>query len=325
MRKLAMLAIIATLGGSGYYTFTSLYPEGISPVSLLGDSTGGDGSVRDDQPPVKRAGDTIRVASFNIQVFGETKSGKPHVMDYLARIVRQFDVVAVQQITARSDDLLPRFVDLVNATGRHYDYVIGPRTGPEGRQEQLAFLFDRASIEVDRTQLYTVDDPDDLVTHDPLVGWFRVRGPEPQQALTFTVVNVRVDGGRSQQELNALAQVYRAVRQDGRGEDDVLLAGDFQSEPASYGALARVPEIGWVAANIPTDVRQTAQLDNIVFHRRATAEFTGRGGVYDFMRELNLTTEEAVEISDRLPVWVELNIYEGGQPGRVAVQPQPIQ
>ena len=44
-------------------------------------------------------------------------------------------------------------------------------------------MFDTASIEVDRSALYTVADPDDLLHREPLVGWFRVRGPPADQAL----------------------------------------------------------------------------------------------------------------------------------------------
>ena len=62
----------------------------------------------------------------------------------------------------------------------------------------------------------------------------------------------------------------------------------------------------------------TKQYDNIVFHSQATREFIGRGGVDDFLREHNLSMEEALEVSDHLPVWAEFSVYEGGEPGRVA-------
>ena len=51
---------------------------------------------------------------------------------------------------------------------------------------------------------------------------------------------------------------------------------------------------------------------------RATVEFTGRAGVFDFVREFNLTEQQALEVSDHFPIWAEFSSYEGGQPGRVA-------
>jgi hypothetical protein len=50
------------------------------------------------QPPGAQAGDTIKVASFNIQVFGTSKLKKPQVMDVLVKVIRRFDVVAIQEV-----------------------------------------------------------------------------------------------------------------------------------------------------------------------------------------------------------------------------------
>ena len=40
----------------------------------------------------------IKIAAFNIQVFGTSKASKPEVMDTLAKIVRTYDIIAVQEI-----------------------------------------------------------------------------------------------------------------------------------------------------------------------------------------------------------------------------------
>ena len=69
---------------------------------------------------------------------------------------------------------------------------------------------------------------------------------------------------------------------------------------------------------MPTNTRGNAQYDNLLFHSQATTEFTGRGGVYDFMRVVNLTLDQALKVSDHLPVWAEFSVYEGGAPGRVS-------
>jgi hypothetical protein len=40
------------------------------------------------------------------------------------------------------------------------------------------------------------------------------------------------------------------------------------------------------------------------------------------MREHNLTMEQALEVSDHLPVWAEFSSTEGGLPGRIATKPE---
>jgi len=166
-----------------------------------------------------------------------------------------------------------------------------------------------------------VADPDDLLHRAPFVGWFRVRGATPEQAFTFSLVNIHTDPDETDQELNALDDVYRVVRDDGRQEDDVIILGDLNVDDRHLGELGQISGISWVISATPTNTRSTAQYDNIVFQSQATREFTGRGGIFDFLRQYNLSIEEALEVSDHMPVWAEFSAYEGGQPGRIAGRP----
>ena len=327
MRKSFLLILVAIFSVGGWQFFDRFQVEGLDQIRLVprgakgrpeGHPARGVSSVL----PVARSGQKIRIATFNIQVFGTSKSGKMHVMEYLARITRQFDLLAIQEIRSRSDDILPRFVDLVNSTGRQYDYVIGPRLGRTNGKEQYAFVFDRESIEVDRQQIYTVYDPDDMLHREPLVANFRVRGPPPKEAFTFTLVNIHTDPDETDQELDALGDVYYAVRDDGRGEDDVIVLGNLNVDHRHMRALGQVADINWVVFGEPTNTRRTQSYDNILFQSRVTSEFTGLYGVLDYMREFNLTMQEALEISDHLPVWAEFSVYEGGKTGRVATRPE---
>ncbi len=322
MRKLLMLLVTAAIGGGGYVFLQNFKIAGLENLSVVPrDGTAGDSySQGVSLPKVERTAGAIRIASFNIQVFGEKKMSDPRVRGLLAEIVRQFDIVAVQEIRSKQD-ILPRFVDVVNSGGRHYDYVIGPRLGRSSSKEQYAFIFDTASIEIDRSSLYTVADPDDRLHREPLVGWFRVRGPPPDQAFTFSLVNIHTDPDETRTELDALAAVFRAVRDDGRGEDDVILLGDLNVDEHHLGLLGQLPNIHWAISGVATNTRGTKLYDNLIFSRAATTEYTGRWGVFDMIRHFNLTVDEALKISDHMPVWAEFNLFEGGQGGRVATRP----
>lgn len=318
MQKRLVALLLLALAGGGVWQFLDKYRvEGLDRVTVRPRGQ----SPRDEPslpPPVERASGTIRVASFNIQVFGESKLNNPRVMSVLAEVVRQFDVVAVQEVRAKSQDVLPRFVELVNSTGRHYDYLIGPRLGRTSSKEQYAFVFDTASIETDRGATYTVDAPDEALHRRPLVGWFRVRGPAPEEAFTFTLINVHTDPDEVASELNVLDDVYRAVRDDGREEDDTILLGDLNADDQHLGQLGAVSDISPALANVATNTRGDKMYDNLIFLRTATKEFTGRAGVFDVIRQFNLTMDQALQVSDHMPVWAEFSVYEGGRPGRVA-------
>lgn len=276
--------------------------------------------VENGLPPVGRQGETIRIATYNIQVFGESKLANEPAMQVLVDVCRRFDVIAIQEIRARSQEILPQFVQRLNAAGRHYDFVISERLGRTTSKEQYAFVYDRASVEIDPASVYVIDDPDDLLHRAPFVAGFRVRGPPPGEAFTFTLINIHTDPDEVAEEIDVLDDVIRSVRSDGRGEDDVILLGDLNADYRKFGQLGQMPNIAWVIHDFPTNTRRTATYDNILFDRRATVEFTGRAGVLDVMQTYNLTMEQALQVSDHLPVWAEFSITEGGQAGLMAGQ-----
>jgi endonuclease/exonuclease/phosphatase family metal-dependent hydrolase len=322
MKRLGSVALAAVALIGGWFVLQQLAANG---WKLPGLDLGGARTLTTTAPP-PRGGDTIRIATWNIQVFGEAKLADPAAMQAIVAVLKNFDLVAIQEIRAQSQDVLPQLVAMLNADGQYqYDYVIGPRLGRTSSKEQYAFVFDMASIEVDRYQLYTINDQDDLLHREPLVGWFRARlTPDKQaQAFTFSMVNIHTDPDEVDRELNALDDVFFAVRDDGRNEDDVILLGDVNVNEKNLGELGKIAGLTWVVANTPTNTRGDAQYDNLFFHSTATPEFTGRGGVFDFMRAYNLKLEEqALKVSDHLPVWAEFSVYEGGQPGPLAARPQ---
>ncbi|MEM8866094.1 MAG: endonuclease/exonuclease/phosphatase family protein [Planctomycetota bacterium] len=280
----------------------------------------------------------IRIATYNIQVFGDSKASNMNVMRTLAAIVQQFDIVAIQEIRTKDAYFIDKFLrDYVNAGGRRYSRLVGERLGRSNSKEQYAYLYDTATIQVNPNLIYTVnDDANDLLHREPFVAMFATRVANP---FTFILVNTHTDPDETDQELDALAQVLDVVRRYGPGEDDVILLGDLntavsikpaagsfgvarssqrQLEPRDLRALGRIPGIYPVIRDQPTNTRKNKLHDNILVNRGSTTEFTGRAGVFDLEQQYGLTREQALMVSDHLPVWAEFSIVEGGTPGRMA-------
>lgn len=321
-RILALLLLLVPLAGGGWF-FSNFKLEGLQNVifrprasedaTATGVEQVGLGEPRDPK--------TIRIASFNIQVFGTSKAGKMRVMEILTQIVRQFDVVAVQEIRAKDQTLIPNFIRQINANGAQYDFVLGPRLGNTSSKEQYAFLYDTQSIEVDKYKTYTMSDPNNRMHREPLVAQFRTRGAPATEAFTFKLVNVHTDPDVVEEEMNALDDVYRAVLNDGDGEDDVIMLGDFNTSEKKLYQVGEMSDITTALADVMTNTRGTKAYDNLIFNARHTNEFLGRAGVVDIVRVFNITTDEALEVSDHLPVWGLFSVYEGGGVGRIATQP----
>jgi hypothetical protein len=77
--------------------------------------------------------------------------------------------------------------------------------------------------------------------------------------------------------------------------------------------LAGIPglNMSFAIEGVPTTVAGDAMTGNILFPTRTTGEFTGRSGVVDFLRQLNLSFDQALQVSSSLPIWAEFTAYEG--------------
>ena len=326
MLKRRSLILLLVLGIGGYYIFThSSDPriEGFkrSLHSLMKPTASPATGSAEPQAAIG-ARKTVRIASANFGPLDRQKLTNREVAAKLANIIGRFDVIAVQGIWAPNQGIVLDLLEQVNRDGRNYDFAIPVRVGREPVEKYAAYFFDRAILEIDRSTVFEVGDPGQVFLNKPLVAAFRVRGPNPEEAFTFTLVNVEVDPDQTQLELNRLADVFRAVRDDGRGEDDVLLVGSFGVDPAHLGSLQRLP-LMWSISDRPTTMLGGTTVDNILFESRATVEFVGRSGTLDLTSVLDLSVQQASLISEHLPVWAEFSIYEGGQVGRIAGAPGP--
>jgi hypothetical protein len=330
MIRLLLVATVALLGVGGWYASAHYSLEvhrtaegAFQYVRIVPRAAKSEKTVEtpSDQPPAAPLKPTIRIATFNLDGLDDSRLANPKVSEGLVRMLSRFDVVALQNISTANGGVLMRLKDLVNATGRSYDFAVLPARdevkGPAAHAIDNAFLFDAATVEVDHSSLYSVEAPPGTFHMPPLVAEFRVRAPPLKEAFTFTLVSVLSDSPGGSYEMSLLADVFHAVVKNSHGEDDIIMLGDFEADPEHFDRLGNVPGITAAITDAPTTLRGTRLTDNILFDRRATVEYTGRSGVLDMVRELDLTPQEALEISSHLPVWAEFSAYENGQASHV--------
>ena len=321
------------------------YPNGPTqlptyPSSVVNRSTPGATPFRGQLVAHPRTGGVVRLAVFKLN------EGAPYLpsnepVQLMAEICRQYDLIALQNINRDDTTWVKRITDLMNQRGsvgtqhqlaagnaRRSDYVaISDRSRRSG-DTQTVMIFNRQTIQLDHSKWYVVDDPDGIFKHDPMVAWFRCLGAPAQEAFTFTLACLEIDSERPDKELQQIGTLLRAIRTDGRGEDDVILAGDFQADDRGLDAIRNQAGLTWVLSNHFTNVQRDRQYDNIVFSEAPTTEFTDRGGVIDFMQKYRLRAEDAAALAEHLPIWAEFSIYENGRagrqqiPGRIAARPE---
>jgi hypothetical protein len=307
MKKLMLLIIAGGVLGGGAYLAQHYDIDRLKQFEFKPRSGSPAAPVAQEAGRVEGA---VRVASYRLAPWDDSQADDAQLIDLLAESVGRFDVTALAGLHS-AEHLLTRLTARLSAAGHNYEYALGPLVGAEGERQRFAFIYNADTLLLDRSRLYTVRDPDNLLSADPLVGWFRALGTDSDAAFTFSLVAANVSSRRAEAELAALEQTLRAVRDDGRNEDDVILAVSLPEGQANLGPLEWLPQ-GCVA---PAHGRATGlygneRLDALVFQTSATLEYFGSNGVLDLVRSLNLTTQQVERLSPRLPVWADFTTAE---------------
>lgn len=318
MRRLLLISLLVAAVAGGVYLYLNYELEvrrgqaGLESITIRPRGDRPAPGQPPGQSPDESPGRTIRIATFNLSRLDDRRLEDRRVRAVLADVIAEFDVVAVQEIRGRNPAVLLRLVDQVNVTGKQYDVATCPTVTRDSAGHYSAFLFDRASIEIDRSTVRSVEDPKGRFRAKPLVALFGAKGPHETEAFTFTLINVDTDPDGTPVKPHLLDELYNAVRNDGPEEDDVILLGELGGAGDGVDRLRESLDVVPSIIDIPTTLRGTRPVDNILLPSRATTEFTGRTGVLDLMRQFDLTWREASQVSEHLPVWAEFSAHEGG-------------
>jgi deoxyribonuclease-1 len=253
-----------------------------------------------------QAGEDVRIASFNIQIFGKAKVNKPTIRAYLAEIIRKFDIAAIQEIKDASQTVPDVFLTEINSTGRNYRYVISERTGrqpdDQSSQEQYAYYIDADRIEVvdeDEGALFD-DSPNDLFQREPHTARFGVKGTP----FTLTITSIHTRPESAVAEIEALYAVYLDVQERYPHESHHLILGDFNAgcayaTPAQLDALAiRGTAFHWIVpdtADTNVSPNSACAYDRLIANRALFSHLKVWGIA-------NWFTDN--KVSDHWPVWV---------------------
>lgn len=250
-------------------------------------------------------GTGIRIATFNIQNFGKTKMGKDEVVDKLVQIVRKYPLVAVQELSDKSNQVPTQFLHAINGSSTTYDALVSERTGQQaddagGSQEQYAFYFDKSVLEAKSPGELFDDSAHDFFQREPYVAQFKVRSG----SFNFVIITIHTTPGDIG-EIEHLDDVVKWARTKFPQEDDFIVLGDFNGgcsyvspEQLDELALRDVDSYSWlVPDNADTNLaKQACPYDRIVVTPPTAGRFL-RWGVDQAFTDK--------KFSDHWPVWAE--------------------
>ncbi len=273
-------------------------------LNYLG-SDEGDGAA--DGPP-----STIRIAAFNIQIFGEAKRQKEEVMEVLVDIARGFDLMLVQEIRDAEGETAPYYLKRINEIdGPRYGYVLSERLGRTTSKEAYAYFYNTETVDLIEGSAHVYNDTGDAFEREPFIASFRSGG------FDFTLVGIHTKPDDAYAEIGNLTAVVYSVRAEDPGEGDIIVLGDLNADGSYFDEEdpsnpLRASGFFWVITNEMDTMTKT----DWTYDRIVLLNFTygheyvgGSAQVFYFDEEFDIGDEALVwGVSDHYPVFAEFRI-----------------
>jgi deoxyribonuclease-1-like protein len=274
--------------------------------------------IEEPQTPPGQTNLSIRIATFNIQAFGESKRSKPEVMDVLAKTARNFDILSVQEFRDDTETTLPIYLERINSLpGPKYAAAMSPRLGRTSSKENYAFIFNTETIRLVSGSNFTFTDPPsgsatDLFQREPFIARFQAAN---DPSFDFTLITIHTEPDRTPEELSNLPLALDSARARYGNETDFIMLGDMNAD-CSYLSASEAASLTlrnssylWVVPDTAdTTVKSTdCAYDRIILAGTSAGQYNGTWGIFRFDNEYGLNQSASEDVSDHYPVWLELD------------------
>ena len=262
-----------------------------------------------EEEPAPEEPATIKVAAFNIQIFGRAKREKEDVMAILVNITRQFDLVLIQEIRDSSETTAPLFLEMINeAEGPEYAYVRSPRLGRTSSKEAYAYFYNTETVTHEEGSDHVYNDTDDVFEREPYIATFSSGG------FDFTLIGIHTKPDHAPQEIGNLTLVVASVLAEHPDEADIIILGDLNADGSYFDEDGtsnplQALEYHWtVTDEMDTMTKTEWTYDRIILLNATYSHeyLDGSTQVYYFDQEHGITDEGLVwDVSDHYPVYAE--------------------
>ncbi|RLN81956.1 hypothetical protein BBJ28_00009431 [Nothophytophthora sp. Chile5] len=252
----------------------------------------------------------LRVASWNICQFSIRKTGRKDTLKRIAKIIDEFDIVAIQEV--RDEEVLDALIEKYLP---EWGYTHSPPSNQSGYIEYLAFMYRLDSVEVVEPGPY-FDDEASAFSRQPIACTFQAT-KLPELKLTLVNVHLPAKSKNALEEVAGFDQALTQLAGEMANNGKLCVLGDF-----NLSALEAGPGMGKQMAALIYPLQTTIfgkrfdeiWLDKNGFTAGSTPRYLLYSGVLQIdeihYRDSNRTMvtrqmeqEFKNEVSDHLPVW----------------------
>lgn len=247
----------------------------------------------------------IKICSWNVENLGNSKSDS--IIAFIANTLQSYDVVALQEVVAGHGgaQAVAKLAEELNRKGSQWDYrVSDPTTGSSYKTERYAFLWKTSKIKLRGNawleQKYNLE-----IDREPYLATFQY------SEKMFTLVNFHAITKSRQPETEIK---YFKFLPNEYPNLNLIFAGDFNC-PQSHTVFIPLRKMGYqsVFENQKTSLKKechqgeclASEFDNFWYHSERVS--INNLKVIKFYTHFE-SLKEAREISDHIPITVEINL-----------------
>lgn len=247
----------------------------------------------------------IKVCSWNVENLGQSKSDSTLV--FIANVLKDYDVVALQEVVAGHGgaQAVAKLAAELNRKGSKWDYIVSdPTTGNSYKTERYAFLWKTSKLKLKGNawleQKYNLE-----IDREPYFATFE------QDKKVFTLVTFHAITKSKQPETEIKYFKFLPAEYPNL---NLIFAGDFNC-PQSHTVFNPLRGMGYksVFEKQKTSLKKdcynddclASEFDNFWYHsERISIKNLKAIKFYEQFENL----KEAREISDHIPITVEINL-----------------
>lgn len=264
-------------------------------------------------PPAPVNRQEIRMGTVCLNRMNLMKFSDPVIQETLVRTAREFDLLAVQGFYDSDLQVIEQWINALNADGGTYSYLTAyPPAYKQDRNYQapyVAFIYNRRAVDADRSTLLILE-CGTRMTCAPIAALFTARSTDKYPAFTFIAMNVWIDPARAASELSVLTQTFSMLQEYIRGEDDIVILGDFGININYSSEIARNPKLSWTLTKPILNFYNQSVNSNILFYDGSCTEFQNKSGSFAVEKLTGLSAAQLRSFMPNPPVWSAFSVRE---------------
>lgn len=248
--------------------------------------------------PAKLNDQNIIIGSWNIKEFGQMTNRLPESYFYIAEILSKFDLVAIQEIKNRLDDLSI----IMRLLGSHWNYLINDMTGgKDGNMERFAYIYDSRRVNFSGLagEIVLWDEIEKIhlirqLKRTPYITGFRAGWK------SFAIINVHLNPGNDtdsrdlrKKEVQALVEVVKErIEKKQLWTENLMVMGDFNIYSDNQDIVDVLSQEGFIQLpalkEAKTNISGSQGYDKIFYRKNDYFDIANtagdNGGVFRFFQ-----------------------------------------